>query len=146
MTKTIWLRAQIANGVTDFGILNTAQLIDNPTPRGTVSAPFDIAAISNVIPPSERFAIQETETYKMLLDAIESKNLAWVSDQIENLVAAGKISSATLALLTPLLSATIPDPDYSPKVSRSSSQQAGFDEISYQDWELAIALNANGLA
>lgn len=114
--------------------LNTPQNIPNPVPQVQVLAPISIDSISALIPAEERFNIQETKTYDHLLEAIEANNLIWLNRQIENLVASGKMSIETLAIIQSTLSTTTPDPNWQEYIPRSPAEQAGFDFVLLTDF------------
>lgn len=133
-TKQAWLKSQITANPTLsleelLSQLNTQQLVANPVPQNQVSVPLSIDAIADLVPPLERFTIQETQTYSRLLEAVAAGNNKWISDQIANLVAAGKMSVETVRVLTPLLVATMPDPNWQAQILLTTAQQAGFGSV-----------------
>jgi hypothetical protein len=133
--KQDWIKSQLLpNELASIACsrLNAIQEFDNPAPQGQISAPISMVAIRELVPDIEAFNVLSNPIWDRITEAINQKDLVTVNNHIKALLAGNVISAETVAKIEPLLSATIPDPNYQPLTWQSLAQQAGFG-IVYTD-------------
>ena len=132
MNKLDWIKSQIIDGEPPAAAasrLNTPALVDNPTKQQKIPVPIDLQKIRQAVTDQEAFEVMETRTYDRILEAIQAGDRIAVDSHIKALLAAGKISKESVEKLIPILSETMPDPNWQPKVSMSPAQLAGFSLV-----------------
>lgn len=137
MTKLEWIQQQIAQGVTNFSVLNTPELVANPVPQGQVPKPVSILEFAANLSPNDRRLLQNEYAYRSLLTNINKGDLSSIQADLQNLTTTPSISQDAITILNSTLTATtetMPDPNWQSNVYLSPAQQAGFDVVSLQDW------------
>jgi hypothetical protein len=132
MTKSEWIASQLIKGETASDAasrLNTPVEIDNPAPQGQVPAPIDLVALRDEIPDLEAFKVLESKLWDRITSALATGDLITVNNHTKALLAGGLISIETVGKLGKFLSATIPDPNWQPKVYLSPTQLAGYSLV-----------------
>lgn len=132
MTKQDWIKSQLLpneSAAIACSRLNAIQELDNPEKQGQVPDLISMIAIRELVPDIEAFQVLSNPIWDRITDAIEQHDITTVQNHIEALVAGDLISIETVSKLIPLLSATIPDPNYQPVIRQSLAQQAGFGVI-----------------
>ena len=129
ITKIEWIKSQLqpnesASVVTSR--LNTPSIIDNPVPQPQILTPITLSAIRKAVDKAEAFKVQETDTWQEIVAAIAINDRSTCRDLIGTLVAGGVLSPVTAARLSGLFTATIPDPDWQPKITATPASIAGF--------------------
>lgn len=141
MNKLDWIKSQIIDGeppASAASRLNTPVLVDNPTKQQKIPVPIDLQKIRQAVTDQEAFEVMETRTYDRILEAIQAGDRIAVDSHIKALLAAGKISKESVEKLIPILSETMPDPNWQPKVSMSPAQLAGFSLVLVNEVEQVI--------
>lgn len=137
MTKLEWIQSQIADGVTDFGALNTPELVANPVPQGTVPKPLPIIEVATTLNASDRRILMNEYAYHSMIINIDKGDLSSTQADIQNLVTTPGISQSAINILNAALLATtetIPDPNWQVQVYLTPAQQAGFSPVTVQEW------------
>jgi len=135
MNKHDWIRSQLLpneSAAIACSRLNAIQEFPNPDKQGQIPAPISMIAIRELVPDIEAFNVLSNPIWDRITDAIGHQDLQTVNNHIKALLAGKSISLDTVSKLAPLLSATMPDPNYHPVIWQSLAQQAGFD-IVYTD-------------
>lgn len=94
-----------------------AQTIPNPQPQASIKPPMTFTAFASGIDPA---SLGKVMTYAHLPDIIadiKDQNYDAASLWVSGLTAAGILSTADSASLSKLMSATIPDPSWTPMMS-----------------------------
>ena len=141
MNKLDWIKSQIIDGEPPAAAasrLNTSALVDNPTKQQKIPVQIDLQKIRQAVTDQEAFEVMETRTYDRILEAIQAGDRIAVDSHIKALLAAGKISKESVEKLIPILSETMPDPNWQPKVSMSPAQLAGFSLVLVNEVEQVI--------
>jgi hypothetical protein len=134
-TKQEWIKSQLLpdeSAPIACSRLNAIQGFPNPDKQGQVPAPISLIAIRELVPDIEAYNVLSNPIWDRITDAIGQQDLQTVNNHIKALLAGKLISLDTVSKLAPLLSATMPDPNYQPVIKQSLAQQAGFD-IVYTD-------------
>ena len=141
--KQLWIRARYAtftpqNVALFTSAMNTQTMVVNPAPLTNVPKRIDIKQAFDLVPDTEAFAISETRTYDRLLDAFKQGRMDWVQDNIQTLIAGGKMTVATAQALAALMSQTEPDPNRPALILASPAQLAGHGLILCDEVEAAL--------
>ena len=145
MTKKQWILSQSQlSGITNPNTLwsSLQDLIEtpNPIPQPTIPKPFDVREAFALVPDNEKLGISDSTTFREgILPAIAQGRFDWVHDNITTLVAGGVMSDATAKALAELMSQTIPDPNWQATVKKPAYIAAGFDSLTLEEVEDAIA-------
>jgi hypothetical protein len=142
MNKFDWIRSQLLPNETPGGAvvrLNFRHLVPNPTPQGDIPAPVTISDLVNLCDDDEEFAITETQTYKLAVEAWNSGNRTDAINYFHILIRGGVIGEASAQAIGARLQETIPDPNWEPQVMLSLAEQAGHGFVSYEEIAEAIA-------
>ena len=134
--KIDWIKTQIPL-VDNFGDLNTPSWVANPVPTSVVPKPIVLAEAMALMTPQEAYAVAESHTYDRILDALNQGRLDWVADNLSVLHGANVISDATMQALGGLMKETITIQN--PQIFKTPAELAGYDAVSLQEWNEAIA-------
>ena len=132
--KQLWIRARHSastekNIALFTSAMNTETMVVNPAPSTNVPKRIDIKQAFDLVTDTEAFAISETRTYDRLLDAFKQGRMDWVQDNIQTLIAGGKMTVPTAQALGALMAQTEPDPNRPPLIMASPAQLAGHELI-----------------
>jgi hypothetical protein len=134
-TKQDWIKSQLLpneSASIACSRLNMIQEFENPESQNQIPAPINMVAIRELVPDIEAYNVLSNPIWDRITDAIGQQDLQTVNNHIKALLAGKLISLETVSKLAPLLSATMPDPNYQPVIHQSLAQQAGFG-IVYTD-------------
>lgn len=105
--------------------LNDAPPVDNPTPRANVPAPVTLEQVMALVPSAERIKVRREPGFiEELRVALGADNRSALAVLLEDAVTAQAITAGTAAKLQPLLTATIPDPDWAAQIPGAPRWQA----------------------
>lgn len=126
--------------IADF--LNAPTVVDNPvTEPPQIPAPITLKALMSVVPPAEMVAVYQTLPAFVadLKKAIDDQDREYMAGLLTIAATAQVISQATTTQLQAMLTATIPDPDWTPTVlGPSQAAAAGLDEVKPEQVQLAM--------
>ena len=144
--KQDWIKSQLPNypnmvAYEIAGELNQEYWTENPEPITKVPKPITVEEVSALLPPAARFKVQQTATWKFILDDALRGDYRYFVSNLENL-RAGKtpfgeeiLSQEEYEKILKLLQETINDPSYQPEIFTSLAKAAGFDFIYTNDVE-----------
>lgn len=144
MLKSDWIKSQIIaeESSEDLVIrLNELIEIDNPIAvQPTISAPVDVNKLWDIVPPAEVFKVLNTLLWDRIVLAIAADNKTLVSRYVAALVAGGCLNAATASKVGAALSGSVPDPTWQARIMVPAYQIAGFDSLTIDDVEEALAV------
>jgi hypothetical protein len=138
MTKQEWIKSQILKDETPSATasrLNTPIEIDNPTPNTPIPKPYTRDELLILIPTAELIKIDIS-----MIDYIGkviNDRVALGAYVLPKLVSQNIFSKNTVANLQELLTATVENPDYKPKIWMTPAEIAGFDAVLTDEVEAA---------
>ena len=117
-----------------YSYLNTPRTIDNPVPQGQVLASVNISTKAALLLPAQRVIIENqlSGTWLSLLSNFGQGKMPDVVGNVENLVASGLLSPATIAVLqATVLEASTPvlDPNYQTTVTQPPYADYGLTPV-----------------